>query len=314
MNIHTNFAQLHEINNPVVTTGSFDGVHIGHKTILNRINSLARQQGGESVLITFYPHPRRVLFPHTRGKDLMMINTQREKAYLLEQTGLDHLIVIPFTREFAQISSFDFVKNMLVKKLHATTVVVGFNHHFGHNREGNYQYLYRMGKKHGYIVEEIPEQDLQNESVSSTRIRKSLHQGDIQRANAYLDHLYFIMGQIGPGNRQLDGLGFPTLMISLEEATKLIPPDGVYAIRLEADNKTYKGMLNISKKGASHSGLNENAFVEVYLFEDVPQSIYGRLGRVNFYKRMRDFQIFDNPDSLRKQLLKDKKEVEELIY
>jgi riboflavin kinase/FMN adenylyltransferase len=314
MDIHKNFKLLHDINNPVVTTGSFDGVHIGHKTILNRINSLARLQGGESVLITFHPHPRRILYPNTRGKDLMMINTQQEKAYLLEQTGLDHLIVIPFTREFAQISSYDFVKNMLVKKLHASSVVVGFNHHFGHNREGDYQYLYEMGKKYGFVVEEIPEQDLQNESVSSTRIRKALHAGDIQRANAYLDHLYFIMGQIGPGNRQLNGLGFPTLMISLEEEIKLIPPDGVYAIRLEADNKTYKGMLNISKKGASLSGLNENAFVEIYLFDNVPHSIYGRLGKVNFYKRMRDFKIFPTHTALRQQLMKDKNEVEELIY
>ncbi|MFW6096385.1 MAG: adenylyltransferase/cytidyltransferase family protein, partial [Bacteroidota bacterium] len=192
MEIHRSFDINKKIKNPVVTTGSFDGVHIGHKTILQRLKKIANEIDGETVLITFYPHPRKVLYPETHGKNLKLISTQREKIFLLEQAGLDHLIIVNFTREFAKTTSHQFVEDILVGKLDARRIIVGFNHHFGHNREGDYEYLYELAKTHDFEVEEIPEQDVENETVSSTTIRQALSEGKIQRANAYLDHYYII--------------------------------------------------------------------------------------------------------------------------
>ena len=203
MQIHRSFDNLHAIKNPVVTTGSFDGVHIGHKVIINRLNSLAGEINGESVLITFHPHPRLVLYPETAGKTLRLINTQREKIHLLEKTGLGHLVIINFTKEFSETTSQQFVEDILLGKLHAKKIIVGFNHHFGHNREGDYSYLYKLTKDHNFEVEEIPEQDLENETVSSTITRKALSEGRIQRANAYLDHHFIMMGELKEGNKKI---------------------------------------------------------------------------------------------------------------
>ena len=166
MKIFKNFDEAESIHNAVVTTGSFDGVHIGHKVILQRLKKLADETGGETVLITFHPHPRKVLYPDTAGKDLYLINSQREKIELLEKAGLDNLIIVDFTVEFSKITSVDFVKNILLNKVHARKIVIGFNHHFGHNREGDYEELRKLGIEYGFDVEEIPEQDIQNETVS----------------------------------------------------------------------------------------------------------------------------------------------------
>jgi riboflavin kinase / FMN adenylyltransferase len=240
----------HEFNirNPVITTGSFDGVHIGHKTILNRLRRSAREIDGESVLITFHPHPRKVLYPETAGRNLKIINSQNEKIKLLQTTRLDHLIIIEFTIEFSKISSADFIRKILVGKLGVKKVVVGFNHHFGHNREGDFEYLYELGRYFNFAVEEIPHQDIDNETVSSTKIRKALMNGNIQRANAYLDHHYIINGILEKGDISLQDNGFPTLRLPVEEDTKLIPPDGIYAIHIISGNIYYRGMVNIRRK------------------------------------------------------------------
>lgn len=243
MQVHYGFEDTKSIRNAVVTTGSFDGVHIGHKTIINRINEIAHNINGESVLITFFPHPRKVLYPETQGKDLMFINSQKEKIELLKKTGLDHLIIVNFTLEFSRVSSHDFIRNFLVDKLNAKYIVVGFNHHFGHNREGDYSYLYKLKEELGFEVEEIPEQDIQHETVSSTTIRKSLKEGRIQRANAYLDHQYIIIGALGKGIHYFTEAGFPTLTVQIEELGKLIPPTGIYATSLEWNHNFYKAML-----------------------------------------------------------------------
>ena len=174
MKIFTNFDEAASIHNAVVTTGSFDGVHKGHKVILLRLKKLAEETGGETVLITFHPHPRKVLYPDTAGKGLYFINSQREKIELLREAGLDNLIIVNFTLEFSQITSVDFVRNILLNKIHARKIVIGFNHHFGHNREGDYEALRQLGMEYGFEVEEIPEQDIQNETVSSTKIRQAI--------------------------------------------------------------------------------------------------------------------------------------------
>jgi len=310
MKIHRNFEELGKIKNPVVTTGTFDGVHIGHKTILNRLRNIADNIDGETVLITFHPHPRKVLYPDTKGKDLELISTQREKVNLLKTTGLDHLIIITFTKEFAKITSHQFVENILVGKLHAKRIIVGFNHHFGHNREGDYDYLYELAKTHDFEVEEIPEQDVENETVSSTTIRKALSEGRIQRANAYLDHFYIMIGKLKDGHPKCREIGFPTYELELEEDVKLIPPEGVYAVSVVHCHERYRAMLNIKE-----TTKDDQCNPEIHVFgQEHELSLRGKMVTIQFHKRMRKELNLDDTKSLHEQLKKDKDEIEQLIF
>ncbi len=310
MQIHRDFESLGKIKNAVVTTGTFDGVHFGHKVIINRLSSLAKNIQGESVLITFHPHPRIVLYPDTAGKDLKLINTQREKIQLLEKTGLDHLVIINFTREFAETTSKEFVENILLGKLYAKIIIVGFNHHFGHNREGDYSYLYELTKTHDFQVEEIPQQDIENETVSSTITRKALLEGRIQRANAYLDHFFIMTGELKNGHPKCKQVGFSTLEMIIEENVKLIPQEGVYAISLNCEDDRYRGMLNIK----IFSDTNQPG-VQVHLFDyDSNFILKAKYATITFHKRMRDELQLNDTESLKIQLEKDKTEIEELIY
>lgn len=313
MQVHYGFDEAKNIKGAVVTTGSFDGVHIGHKTIINRINEIARNIEGESVLITFFPHPRKVLYPETQGKDLMFINSQKEKIELLRKTGLDHLIIVNFTLEFSKVSSHEFIRNFLVGKLGAKFIVVGFNHHFGHNREGDYSYLYTLKEELGFDVEEIPEQDIQHETVSSTTIRNSLKDGRIQRANAYLDHQYIIIGSLGKGTHYFSEVGFPTLTVQIEEIGKLIPPDGIYAISLEWNSKLYKAMLIVwvdETQNYSHL-LNRNVEIHILDFDNqFPDSD----AIVYFQKQILSGLDINNPTLLKRLLIQGKEAIDELIY
>lgn len=313
MRIFYDFDNLADIPNPVVTTGSFDGVHVGHKAIINRINKIAREIQGESVLITFHPHPRKVLFPETAGKDLFLINSQREKIELLRKAGLQNLIIVTFTPEFAHISSIDFIRNFLVAKIHACKIVIGFNHQFGYNREGNFDFLRELGVYYNFEVEEIPEQDIHNETVSSTLIRKSLQEGRIQRANAYLDHHYMIMGKLSAGSLELKGKDLQTLCLDIEEECKLIPPDGVYAVRIKSGIYSYKGILNIKNSRYGIDRCKEEVAIELFPF-DVSESLEGKDATVYFAKYIRPELQFKETDELKNQLEKDKSLVEELIY
>lgn len=313
MKIHYDFESVGTIKNPVVTTGSFDGVHIGHKTILNRLNEIASSIQGESVLITFHPHPRKVLFPDTAGKTLLLINSQREKIELLSKTGIDHLIIVEFTKQFSEVSSIDFIRNILVAKLHSKKVVIGFNHHFGHNREGDFDYLYELGKYYNFEVEEIAEQDIHNETVSSTLIRKALLEGKIQRANAYLDHHYIIIGKLLSGSESLDSLNFITYCIKIEEDIKLVPPDGVYAVSVMVEQQHYKGILNIKNSLEPQVRNIADIIIEVYLFGD-PANLMGKEAVIFFAKRIRDEVAFIDESQMKLQLKSDLAEVEDLIY
>lgn len=310
MKIHRSFEELGQIKNPVVTTGTFDGVHIGHKTILERLRNIADEIDGETVLITFHPHPRKVLYPESKGKGLKLISTQREKVNLLKDTGLDHLIIIRFTLEFAKTTSRDFVENILLGRLHAKRIIVGFNHHFGHNREGDYDYLYELARNHDFEVEEIPEQDVENETVSSTAIRKALAEGRIQRANAYLDHYYIVMGKLKDGHPICREIGFPTYEVEHEEDVKLFPPEGVYAVSVIHCHHKYKGMLNVKKYPD-----REQISLEVHLFDlNSEIDFRGKMVTLQFHKRMRDELKLTKTESLHEQLKQDKQEIEELIY
>ncbi|MFO7879538.1 MAG: bifunctional riboflavin kinase/FAD synthetase [Bacteroidota bacterium] len=301
MKIHTDFEDIGTIKNPVVTTGTFDGVHIGHKTILNRLNQLARQVRGESVLITFHPHPRKVLFPDKMA-DLKLINTQREKKYLLENTGIDHLFIIPFTLSFSQTTSQQFVNDILLGKLNAKIIIVGFNHYFGHNREGNFDYLHELSKTKNFMVEEIPMQDIENEAVSSTRIRKALAEGHIQRANAYLDHFYLVMGKTGKADISplKKKQGFHA--VEMEEEEKLIPPDGTYAVSVMENN--CRAMAVVSREE------NRPHLYLLSLDEDKTLN-HGEIYTLAFQKRIR---TSDNIDSINENISGDIHAINELIF
>lgn len=313
MNIYRNLDQLLPIRNAVVTTGSFDGVHIGHKTILNRLNEIARKINGESTLITFHPHPRKVLYPDTAGKELRLISSQREKIELLKKAGLHNLIIIPFSIEFSMMSSLDFIRNILVKKLHAHTVVIGFNHHFGHNREGDFEHLYELGKYYNFDVEEIPQQDIDNETVSSTKIREAIKEGRIQRANAYLDHHYIIIGELSKSETPADKAGLPIYRLHIDEDVKLVPPEGVYAISVNSNGRLYRGMLNIANPAKLPQPNGQEVLIDLHLF-DCDQHFNGQTVMVSFHKRMRDEMKFENESQFIAQLSKDKEEINELIF
>lgn len=246
MQIHFSMDNIPDLPSPVVTMGSFDGVHAGHRVIINRLKTLAREAGGSSVLITFHPHPRKVLYPDTAGKNLRLITSLEEKCLVLEETGLDHLIILEFTKDFALTTSEMYLEEYLLAKLQAHTIVVGFNHFFGHNKKGDFESLYTASEKHGFRVEEIPEQEIQNECVSSTKIRKALTEGHIQRANAYLRH-HFIMQAL------LDSIPAPGLQnkrpvycMGIKDSNKLIPPPGAYAVSIIYKDIQAKALLRIS--------------------------------------------------------------------
>lgn len=312
MQIHYGLDKDFLIKNPVVTTGSFDGVHLGHKVILNRLRRLAKEIQGESVLISFHPHPRKILYPETAGKDLLLINSQREKIELLKNTKLDHLIIVNFTLEFSQTTSIDFIRKILVGKLHSKKVIVGFNHHFGHNREGDYEYLHELGKFYNFDVEEIPEQDIDNETVSSTKIRKALIEGNIQRANAYLDHHYIMVGEFKKGNDMYSSIKIPSLSIEMEEECKLVPPDGIYAIHIISGNNYYKGMA-IIKRPQDYSFDSRKIAVDFHLLNH-DDSLLNKIGTVFFHKQIRNSMVFKNNLLIKPHFEESKEEIEELIY
>ncbi|MEI6682230.1 MAG: riboflavin kinase [Bacteroidota bacterium] len=309
MKIFYDFDHVGTIRNAVVTTGSFDGVHIGHKVILQRLKKLAAEIGGETVLITFHPHPRMVLYPETAGKGLFLINSQREKINLLRKAGLDNLIIVTFTLEFSKITSIDFVRNILLNKLHARKIVIGFNHHFGHNREGDYEALRALGIANDFDVEEIPEQDIHNESVSSTKIRKAIQDGNIQKANAYLDHQYIIMGPAQKSSPTLEEIGFPCYTIQIEEDCKLAPPNGVYAVTVIGEDSFSRAMCFIRRNEERPI----DTLVEVHLLESYG-TIEGEIVTLLFHKRIREERILTTTEDLKKQLTIDRNQVDELIF
>jgi riboflavin kinase/FMN adenylyltransferase len=308
VNIYRDITSLPKIKNAVVTTGSFDGVHIGHQALISRLVKLARSIDGETVLITFYPHVRKVLYPDTAGKDLEMINSQKEKIELLSKTGLDNLVIINFTREFAKTSAEEFVRNLLSEKLGAKIIVVGYNHYFGHNKEGNYDKLIRLGQELDFEVIEIPKQELEKETVGSTKIRKSLKDGKIMHANAYLDHIFFFDTSFTPGSEVYRNLGFKTYSIDIEAGEKLIPPDGIYAIRAVIDDIDTKGiMIN----NYHHHKLGKG--IEVLLFDDM-QVQDEQEGKVFVHKELTNNIAWDSEVRLKRQIEKTIEISNELIY
>lgn len=303
MKIFRGFAEVKGIRNPVVTTGSFDGVHIGHKMILNRLRMLADKYDGESVLITFDPHPRKVLYPETAGKGLKLINSQEEKLCLLQKAGLDNLIIVEFTRDFSKTTSEEFVRDYLHGYLKSRVVVVGFNHHFGFNQEGDYRHLWGWREKYGFEAEEISEQEVQHETVSSTKIRKAISEGYIQRANAYLDHYYMVMGT---PEQNPEILGFPFYRVPVTEECKLLPATGIYAVSVTSGDLNSKGMTVITETGGG------KVEVLVHIFDD-SEKFKGNPSTLLFHKMIRGAVSLSEAGTAR-HIMHAKDEISELIY
>ena len=304
MKIFRSFEEARSIRNPVVTTGSFDGVHIGHKTILARLRMLAEKYDGESVLITFDPHPRKVLYPETSG-NLKLINSQEEKLELLEKAGLNNVIIVEFTKEFSRITSEQFVRDFLCGILHAKVVVVGFNHHFGFNKEGDYKQLWAWQSKYNFEAEEIPEQEVYHETVSSTRIRQSVSEGYIQRANAYLDHYYIIIGKITNSSIQRSDDLPELFQIPITEESKILPSPGIYAVSSEYESKSRKGMVIVHQTP-------DGKEVLIHFF-DKPDLAPDKKINIMFHKRIHG-AVKLSDDSSAFKINKAMEEIDELIY
>ncbi len=299
MKIYTDIKEINNIKNPIVTTGMFDGIHLGHQKIITRLKEIAQEQNGETVLFTFAPHPRIVLFPDDTG--LEMINTEQEKIQLLERYGIDHLIIYPFTREFSRLSSVEFVRDILVNKIKTKWLIIGYNHHFGRNREGSFEQLREYGPVYGFEVEEIAAKGVDSIEISSTKIRVALKAGNVKTANSYLGHTYSLSGNVEKGLQLGRTLGYPTANIHVADKYKLIPADGIYAVQVKHKNELYGGMLSI---GNNPTVEGKGRSMEVHIF-NFDKTIYGDDLTISFIDRLRDEMKFDTMDELKKQMQSD---------
>ena len=299
MKVYHSISDFQNVSRPILTTGTFDGVHFGHKIIIDRLKEIAKNQNGETVLLTFSPHPRMVLFPDDHN--LQLINSLDEKIKLLEQAGIEHLIIHPFTKAFSRTTSMQFVRDIIVNELNTHKLVIGYNHHFGRNREGSFEHLKEYAPLYGFEVEEISAQLIDDVSISSTKIRNSLLSGDVSKAADYLGYNYPLKGQVIEGQQIGRTLGFPTANLKVFDGSKLIPKDGVYAVHVEVKRQTFKAMMNI---GNNPSLISKKHSLEVHIF-DFDSDIYDEQIEVRFIKRIREEISFDNLDALKIQLEQD---------
>ena len=302
MNIYRDITELPLFKNAIITIGTFDGVHNGHRQILNQLIEEANEVDGTPVVITFYPHPKQIV-----GNDLssvLVLNTLEEKSALLAEVGIEHLVVVPFTKEFAEQSAEDYIKNFLVRSFKPHTIIIGYDHRFGKNRAGNYELLEVKGQEFNYKVKEIPEHILHNITISSTKIRTQLLEGNISTANELLGYDYFFSGNVITGKQLGRTIGFPTANLAINNESKLIPGNGVYAVtvQIENDKTIFNGMMNIGVRPTFEK--TERA-IEVNIF-DFESSIYDKELTVNIKTRLRDEIKFDGIDSLKNQLNKDR--------
>jgi riboflavin kinase/FMN adenylyltransferase len=325
LKIYNQLSEFKKLENAVVTIGTFDGIHFGHQKIIKRLCELARSSGGESVLLTFFPHPRMIIDPE--NQELKMINTVDEKAQILASLGVDHLIITPFTRDFSNLGAEEYIKKILVDAIGTKKIIIGYDHRFGKDRLGSIQTLVENADKFGYSVEEIPEQDINDVAVSSTKIRKALLDGDVALANDYLGYAFSIYGPVIKGDKIGRTIGFPTANIFIPETYKLIPSDGIYAVTVvlepevgtakledvepnskssfltsDIGQQTYKGMAYIGQR-PTINGMTRN--IEVNIF-DFNREIYGQNIKMNFLAFLRHDVKFTGLEALTKQLQQDK--------
>jgi riboflavin kinase/FMN adenylyltransferase len=303
--VYQDFEEVGKIPNAVLTIGTFDGVHLGHQKIIERLKEEARKVNGETVLFTFFPHPRMVINPTNHG--LKLIQTQAEKIENLERLGLDHLIIFPFTKEFSTLSADEFVKDYLVNKLHVKTIVVGYDHQFGKNREGSLKQLQKLSETLPFKVIEIPAHEVDEINVSSTKIRQAIEIGDIQTANSYLNEPFEISGKVVKGNQIGRTIGFPTANIEIGDDLKIIPTIGVYAVEvILEDQRKLHGMMNIGIRPTVTD--SKEVKIEVFIF-DFSEAIYDQRIKVYLLQRIRGEHRFQSVEVLRAQLQEDEKTV-----
>jgi riboflavin kinase / FMN adenylyltransferase len=308
MIIHNDIDSFKAIN-PVITIGTFDGVHRGHKMVIGRLNEIAAKVGGESVIFTFYPHPRLVV--SASESNLRLLATFNEKVEQLELAGVDHLIVYPFTIDFAELTYEKFIKEILIEKLNLHTLVIGHDHRLGRKRQGTYENILALSQFNSFSVEKIETFLVDGIDISSSKIRNALQLGDIEKANGFLGYTYSLQGIVSTGKRVGREIGFPTANILASDPQKLVPAEGVYAVTVKIEGAIYKGMLNIGYRPT----IDENAdhrTIEVNIF-DFEEDIYNKTISVFFHKRIRDEQRFSSVDELRTQLLIDRKQVETIL-
>lgn len=303
MKIYKNIEDASGLHKPVITVGTFDGLHIGHRKIVDRMLEIAGHTGGDTLVVTFHPHPRLVIYPDSR--DLKFITTREQKYRLFEKYGIGHLLEIPFTREFAGISSQSFIRNVLVEKLHVRNLVIGYDHHFGRNREGNIASFRMLADEFGFGTEEVPAQLFRGVPVSSTKIRNAIMEGNIGLANEMLGYEYSITGDVVKGDGIGRKLGFPTANIDVACGNKLIAGNGVYACGVEWKGSVYTGMANIGLRPTT--GRDEFS-VEVHLF-DFSAEIYGERITIHFIEKIREERKFDDLEGLKRQLEHDRMKV-----
>ena len=307
MKVFTTIPNYPSENKSIVTIGTFDGVHLGHRVILKRMKEIAKKTKGKSVLLTFSPHPRHVL--HKDNQDMKLITTLQEKQDLINQAGLDNLVIHEFTKKFSRIKPVNFVRDILVEQLNVHTLVIGYDHHFGRNREGSIQELTTLADLYDFNIEKIDPQYFEDVTVSSSKIRKLIEKGEMVKAKQYLGYEFMLNGKVIKGNSLGKTINFPTANIVVENKWKILPADGVYAVKIVLEEKEYKGMMNIGQKPTvDGNGLS----LEVNIF-DFNQDIYGKGIEIRFVKRIRDERKFEDLQGLKKQLLIDRNKARQIL-
>ena len=320
MKVHKDLEQLPLFRNAVVTIGTFDGVHVGHQQIIQQLKTEAEKINGETVIITFHPHPRKII--GASPKEIRLINTLEEKTELLEEKGIDHLVIVPFTQAFAAFSAEEYVCDFLIARFHPHTIIIGYDHRFGKERKGDYHLLEDSSGIYKYVLKEIPVHVLNAVSVSSTRIREAIINSDIESANRLLGYDFFFEGSVIEGNKLGRTIGYPTANLKIQDEEKIVPGDGVYVVELSLANDqlsiekasneeihlpfaihhSLKGMMNIGNRPTVDG---TKKIIEVNVF-DFDKNIYGKTLRVYIKKYLRGEQKFSGLDALKEQLAKDK--------
>lgn len=305
MQVHYEIDKLPPLRNAVLTIGTFDGVHMGHRQIIENLKAEANKVKGETVIITFHPHPRKIVSSAILG--IRLINTLEEKIELLRTMGIDHLVVVPFTDAFANQQANEYIKNFLIQRFHPHTIIIGYDHRFGRNREGDYRLLEEKADEYNYELQEIPKHILENIAISSTNIRQAILNRDITTANKLLGYDFFFSGEVVHGDKLGRKLGYPTANLRIHDEEKIIPGDGIYAVYVKVDtdksNSPLKGMMSI---GFRPTVDGKKRVVEVNIF-DFNKEIYGETIKVFVKRYLREEVKFNNIDELVAQMANDKK-------
>lgn len=307
MKIHQGIENLPKFRNPAVTTGTMDGVHLGHLKIIQCLREEAKKSEGEPIVFTLWPHPRLVLYPE--DNQLRLLNTLDERLHLLSKAGVEHIIICPFTKKFSRLTSMQFIRDILLNKIGVRKLIVGYDHHFGRNRSGSYDDLKKLSTGLGFELIRVTQQTIKNTPVSSTKIRTAIEKGQIEKTNEMLGYDFFFTGKVIEGDKIGATIGFPTANIEIAESVKMIPADGVYMVKILHDDKTIYGMLNIGFRPTLNG---QNRTIEVHLL-DFAENIYGKTLTVSVSKMLRKEKKFEDLQKLKEQLMLDEKETREFF-